>query len=83
MYGTLAKGSTKAVLKLTKEGEEATRVIKTEGKIAKIQWSKIPKPDLNKITNPNLKSVLAQDYRELATIGNGSTADAIRSELAT
>ena len=50
---------------------------------SKIQWSKVPKPDLSKITNSNLKSVLEKDYREGATIWNGSTADAIRSELAT
>lgn len=39
-------------------------------KLARIQWSKVPKPDLSKIQNTNLKSVLEKDYREAATIGN-------------
>lgn len=38
---------------------------------------------LTKITNPKLKTILKELYREGAKIGNGSTADALKYEIAT
>jgi hypothetical protein len=52
-------------------------------KLEKVVWGKVSKPDMSKISNVNLKAVLENDYREAASIGNGSTADAIRFEVAT
>jgi hypothetical protein len=52
-------------------------------KVLNIEWSKVPKPDLNKIKNEKLKNIVQELYRNWAKIWNWSTADAIRYEKAT
>lgn len=51
-----------------------TKMVRMGKKIKK----SILKPDLSTVSNEKLKRIIGQNYREWATIGNGSTADAIR-----
>ncbi len=52
-------------------------------KLEKVVWSKVPKPDMSKISNPEFKNLIDQLYRTEATMWNWSTADALRFEKAT
>ena len=52
-------------------------------KLARVKWSKVPKPNLSKIKNKKLKRILMEDYKPTSKIWNGSTADAIKYTKAT
>ena len=52
-------------------------------KLDKIRWSQVDKPDLTKITNTTLFNIVRDQYKTSSTIGNGSSADALRYEKTT
>ena len=53
-------------------------------KLRSVNWSRVNKPDLSKITNLRLKNIIEQNlYKTTSTYGNGSVADAIRYERTT
>lgn len=61
MYGSLAKGSTKAVLKLTKEGEGAVRVVKGGWK----SWKIASRASLSKNTQESLLKYEKSGWKSL------------------
>ncbi len=53
-------------------------------KLRSVNWSRVNKPDMSKITNLKLKNIIEKNlYKPSSTYGNGSVADAIRYEKST
>jgi hypothetical protein len=52
-------------------------------KLDKVRWSRVDKPDITKITNTTLFNIVRDQYKTSSTIGNGSSADALRYEKTT
>ncbi len=52
-------------------------------KLDRVQWSLVEKPDISKIQSQALKNRITSNYRNWATYGNGSNADAARIQRET
>ncbi len=58
--------------------KDGTKVVTTVENYVLKNASKVPKPDVSKITNTKLANIVKDNYRPTSTIWNQSAADAIR-----
>jgi hypothetical protein len=66
------------IIDSAKAGHSGAKMKEIAEKLRSVNWSRVEKPDLSKVQNTWLINAIEANYKKSATIGNGSTADAIR-----